>query len=189
MVLSDVIIHWLHHLTRNSKVHSRDRALASETGFQAHSQFQCSKVRPKSGFLLTMSLSFIWKWIRSCEQNSAPESRHASLHSVKVIKMVRLAIDRFLILWSLHRSLCCCETNRETDHRTFLSLDTKDDERKQLWCARNCTRNHCLFNCSYLFAWSRLTEITPIDLILCLAGQSCSKPGHGPGPYHRHIWR
>ena len=38
------------------------------------------------------------------EQNSAPESRLASLHTVKVIKMSMLTINRFLILWSLHGS-------------------------------------------------------------------------------------
>ena len=45
-----------------------------------------ARVRPKSVFLQTMYLDCVWKWIRSREQNSAPESRRVSLHYVKVIK-------------------------------------------------------------------------------------------------------
>jgi len=69
-----------------------------------------------------MYLNCVWKWIWSQEQNSAPESRRVSLHSVKDIKMSRPTTDRFLILWSLHGSLCCYETGRETDCTAFLSL-------------------------------------------------------------------
>jgi len=47
--------------------------LASETGFQMQSKFQCSKVRPKSTFLKAMYVGCVWKWIWSGEQNSAPE--------------------------------------------------------------------------------------------------------------------
>jgi len=115
---------------------------APETGFKTHSQFQCSKVRSKSASLQTVYLSCVWKGIWSWEQKSVPESRHATLYGVKVIKKSRLASDRLLILWSLHGSLRCCETDRETDYTTFWSLDV---ERGQLWCAQNCTRNCCIF--------------------------------------------
>ena len=54
-----------------------------------------------------------------------PESRRASLYSVKVIKMSRLAIHHLLTLCSLHGSLCCCETE-------FLSSDTQVIEIGQL---------------------------------------------------------
>ena len=85
-------------------------------------------------------LGCIWKWIRSHEQNFVSESRRASLYSVKVIKMPRLTIDR-LFLWSLHQSLHCCETDRETDCTTFFSLDTQDVEKEKICC----TRNPCVF--------------------------------------------
>jgi len=77
--------------------------------------FFCSKVLPKSAFLQTMYLGCFWKWIWSCDQNFAPESRLASLYSVKVIKISRLTIDSFLTLWSLR----CCKTDSETDCITF----------------------------------------------------------------------
>jgi len=41
----------------------------------------------------TCTFGCIWKWIWSRAQNSVPESGHARLFSVKVIKMSRLAID------------------------------------------------------------------------------------------------
>jgi len=68
-------------------------------GFRRTFNFFCSKGRQTSAFLQTMYLSCVWKWIRSREQNSVPESRRATLHSVKVIKMSWLTIDRFPILW------------------------------------------------------------------------------------------
>jgi len=43
----------------------------------------------------------------------ALKSRRTGLYSVMVIKMSRLAIDRLLILWSIHGSLHCCKTDRE----------------------------------------------------------------------------
>jgi len=46
--------------------------------------------------------------------------------------MSGLAIDCLLILWSLHTSLHCCETGRETDLTTCSSLGTKDSEGGQL---------------------------------------------------------
>ena len=61
------------------------------------SQLQRSEMLLKSATLPIMYLGCVWKWIRSCEQNSAPESRPAGLNSVKIIKMSRLAIDRLLI--------------------------------------------------------------------------------------------
>ena len=82
--------------------------------FQMHFQYLCSKMCPKSSFLQTIYLSCVWKWIWSREQNSAPESRRASLHSVKVIKTSRVIIDRFLISCSLHKLLCCCKTASTT---------------------------------------------------------------------------
>ena len=36
----------------------------------------------KSAFLPTMCLGCVWKWIRSCKQNSMPESRRTSLQNV-----------------------------------------------------------------------------------------------------------
>jgi len=102
-------------------------------------------MHPKSAVLQTMHLVCVWKRIGSRERNSVPESRHASLYSVKVIKMSRLTIDRFLILCSLHGLLCSCKTDRETDCTTFLSLETKDFERGQLRCTWNCTWNPCVF--------------------------------------------
>jgi len=65
------------------------------------------------------------------------KSRRASLYSGKIIKMSWLANGRLLILWSLHGSLRCCETDRETDCTTSLSLDTQDIQRGQLQCARD----------------------------------------------------
>jgi len=56
--------------------------MASETQYQMHFQFFCSKLRPKGAFLQTMYFDYVWKWIWSREQNSAPESRRASLYSV-----------------------------------------------------------------------------------------------------------
>jgi len=41
----------------------------------------------------------------------------------------------------------------ETDGTTFLSLDTQDIGRGQLWCAQDWTQNPCVFNCAYLFAY------------------------------------
>jgi len=79
----------------------------------------------------------VWKWIRSRKQDSVPESGPASLYSAKIIKISRLTIDHWLILWSLHRSLRCCETHCTN----FLPLDTQDVERGELRYARNCARN------------------------------------------------
>jgi len=63
------------------------------------------------------------KGYRDCkssrEQNSVPKSRRASSHSVMVIKMSRLTINHFFNLGSLHGSVHCCETDRETHWRTF----------------------------------------------------------------------
>ena len=73
------------------------------------------------------------------------KSRRASLYNAKVIKMSRLAIDRWLIQWPLR-----CET----DCTTFLSLDMQDNERGQPRCAQNCPQDPCIFfNFAYLFAW------------------------------------
>jgi len=58
--------------------------------------------------------------------------------------MSRLTIDRFLILWSLHGSLRCCETDRETDCTNFLSLDAQDIERED---NSNTPDTLALFNC------------------------------------------
>ena len=74
-----------------------------------------------------MYLGCVWKWIRSREQNYVSENRHASLYSVKVIKMSRRPIDRL----SFHGRFTSCETDRETDCTALLSLDTQDIERGQ----------------------------------------------------------
>ena len=95
------------------------------------------KSAPKKCVSTIVYLGCDWKWIRSREQNSVPESRHASLYSVKVIKMSRPTADRFLILWSLHGSLRCYETDRQTDCTTLLSIDTQEVERGQLQCVWN----------------------------------------------------
>jgi len=58
-----------------------------------------------------MYLGCVWKWIRSREQNSVPESGHSNLYSAQAIKMSRLAIDWLLILWSLHSSHHCRGTD------------------------------------------------------------------------------
>jgi len=159
-------------------MHSRDRVLASETRFQMHSQFRCSKVRPKSAFLQTMYLGCDWKRIRLLEQNFVPERRRASLNRVKVIKMSRLTIDRSLILWPLHRSLGCCKTEgHEADCRTFLSLYRHIVKRGQLRCVQNCIRNCCVIqrdlsvcvNASEL-CWLHLIEIKQKDVIFTIDG-------------------
>ena len=105
-----------------------------------HSHFQCSKVRrQKSAFSQIMYLGCVWKWIRSREQNSVPESRHASLYCLKVIKMSRLTIDRFFILWSLHGSLCCCIGDRERDMHNFSVLrHARWWERTSPMCPKPC---------------------------------------------------
>jgi len=146
-------------------VHSRARVLASELQFQTNCRFFCSRVCPKSVFVHAMYLSCIWKWIRSREQDSAPESRRVSLYSVKVIKIWRLTINRFLVLWAPHRSLRCFETDRETDCTALLFLETQSIERGQLLCAQNPE------NCAYPFTWCLKlfclcrTESMRIDLI------------------------
>jgi len=75
--------------------------------------------------------------VRLITQNSVPERRRASLYSLKVIKMSRLTMDRFLILWSLHGSPRCCKTDREADNTTFLSLYRQDVRRGQFRCTRD----------------------------------------------------
>jgi len=100
-------------------------------------------------------LSLKVNWSR--EQNSVPESRRASLYSVKVIKMSRLTIDPFLILWLFHGMLRYCET----ECTTFLSLDTQDGKKGQLSCAWNCTRNPRIF-------WLHLSVRVLASEICCL---------------------
>jgi len=138
--------------------------LASETWFQTHFQFFLLK----RAFLQTMYLGCVSKWIWSQERNSVPESRRASLYSVKVIKMSRLTINRILTLWSLHGSLRCCKT----DCTTFLSLNTQDAERRQFDVAKTAPKTLAFFNCAYLFACSHLkfdclhlTESTQMHLL------------------------
>jgi len=139
---------------------------------EAFPAFFCSNIHPKRVFLQTMYLSYVWKRIQSRKQNSAPESRCASLHSGRVIKMSRLTINRFLTLWSVHGLLGCCGADREIDCATFLSLDPQDTGRGQLRSARNCTQNPFVFSLwlsigvlvSELFCL-RLTKSTQIDLM------------------------
>jgi len=90
------------------------------------------------------------------------ESGHVS---VKVIKMSSLAIDRLLILWLLHGSLLCCETDHETDCTNFLSLDMQDIESGQLRHARNSLRFSTVRAMTYEMFSLRLTAITRIHLI------------------------
>ena len=92
-------------------------------------QFFCSRVCPKSVFLQTMYLGCAWKCIRSSEQNAASERSRVSLYSVKVIKMSRLTINRFFILWALHALL------RNRLHFAFRNARRR--ERGQLRCAWN----------------------------------------------------
>jgi len=61
------------------------------------------------------------------------KSRRASWYSVKAIKMLRLAIDPFLILRLLHGLLRRCET----DCTAFLFLHTQDVEKGQLRRTQN----------------------------------------------------
>ena len=63
----------------------------------------------------------------------------ATPYKLLVYTVSRLAIDRFVILWSLQGSFRCCETECEAACTTFLSLDTQNIERGQLRCAPNCT--------------------------------------------------
>jgi len=63
------------------------------------------------------------------------------------------------ILQSLHRLLCCCKTDSETDCTTFLSLDTQNLERTLMHpklCQKLCPKLLACFNCFYLFTWWRL---------------------------------
>ena len=120
---------------------------------------------PKSAFSQTMYLGCVWKWIRPCKQNTAPESRRASLYSVKVIKMSRLAIDRLFILWLLH---VVASLLRKRLHDIFVLRHAKQLERTTPMrpkllrlltgpiCSRDRVGNFCL----------RLTEITQIGLLL-----------------------
>jgi len=103
-------------------------------------------------FLQIMYLGCVWKWIRSREQNSELESRHASLYSVKVIKMSRLTINRFLFYGCF---MGCFIVVKQTV-QPFLYIDMQELERGQLQCTQKRTRNHCAFNCAYTFACSRL---------------------------------
>jgi len=116
-------------------VYSGDGVLAS--------QFHRSKLYLKSEFLQTKYLQLRLK-VNSIKQSSMPESRYASLHSVKVIKMLRLAIEGLLVLWTLYKSIRCCET----DYKKFMSLDRQDVEKGNLRCAQNSLR---VFNYAYVF--------------------------------------
>jgi len=110
-------------------------------------------------------LDWVWKWNRLRAQNSAPENRCASLHNVKVIKMSRLTINRFLILWSLHGLLRCCET----ECTTFLSLTNKALREDNSYAPETAPETHAFFNCAYPFALKfcclRRTESARINLI------------------------
>jgi len=83
------------------------------------------------------------------------KSRHASLYSVKVITMSRLAIDCLLFWRPIHDLFRCCKT----DCTTFLSFDMQNIERGQLWLTRNCVNPLCIFN----GAWWRLNLLSVSD--------------------------
>ena len=139
------------------------------------------KIHPESAFLQTMYLGCVWKWIRSRGQNSAPENRRASLYSVKGIKISRLTRDCFLILWSLHRLLRCCRTDRKTDCRTFLFLGTQDIERGQLWCIQN----PCLFITAPILSRDRVW-----NLFVCIwpKAREPTYCGERPDRPYIHTW-
>ena len=81
------------------------------------------------------------------------KSKRASLYRIRVIQLVRLAIDRLLILWSLHWPFYCCETDRETDDTTFLStLKTMREDNSV--APESAHKTLACFNCTYLFAGS-----------------------------------
>jgi len=133
-------------LSAVQKVHSHARVLASEMRFQMHFQFSAQKCARKVRF---------YKSCTSAASESGFDQANRILRlkvGVLIYTVSRLSkcqgyIDRFLILWSLHGSIRCCETDRETDCTTFLSLDTQDVERRQL----RCTQNSRIFNCAHLF--------------------------------------
>ena len=112
-------------------VHLRAQVLASETRFQTHCQCFCSRVRPKSVSLQTIHEPRLRLKVNSLTRTEfcTWKEVHWFIYSVKVITMSRLTINHFLILWALHGSLRCCETDRETGCATLLSLETQDIER------------------------------------------------------------
>jgi len=81
----------------------------------------------------------------------------------RLSKISRQTINRFIILWALHGSVRCCETRCKTDCATLLALETQDVERGQLQMHLTAW-NPCVFNCVYLFAWSRLKFFVLSDL-------------------------
>jgi len=120
-----------------------------------------SETRSRTHFHLLRSKNHFYKQSTSAasesesrEQNSAPESRRASLRSVKFIKMSRLTIYHCLFLRSLHGPLRCCKTDCETDCTTSFSLNTQDIETGQLRWTRHCIRNPCIFRVGNLFSAS-----------------------------------
>ena len=113
-------------------MHSRDRVLASETGFQMHPQLQCSKVRLKVRFHKPCTFAASVKQFDHANRILYPKV------DVLVYTVSRLTVGRPLILWSLR----CCKIDREINCTTFLSLDTQDVEKGQL----RCTETFAVFN-------------------------------------------
>jgi len=94
-----------------------------------------------------------WK-VRFCKPCTSATSESDSDHADRILRLKvgvlvytvsRLSKCRFLILWALHGSLRCCNTDCETDCTTLLSLETQDIERGQLQCARNYAENPYVF--------------------------------------------
>jgi len=65
--------------------------------------------------------------------------------------MSRLAMDRLLSLWSLHGSVRCCKTDRETDCATFLCLKARNTLREDNSdLPKTAPKLLANFNCAYL---------------------------------------
>ena len=148
-------------------MHSRDQVLAPETGFQMHSQFQCSKVCPNQVPRLRL------KSIRSREQNSTPDSRRTSLYTVKVIKMSRLAILFACLFYGRFAGhfVVAKQTMKQTA-QLFYPQTRKTLREDYSDAPETSPETVAFFNCAYLFAWLGLkffclllTEITQIGLI------------------------
>ena len=150
-------------------MYSHDRVLGSETGFQTHSQYQCSKLHQKSAFLQTVYLGCGWMWIRPCEQNYGPELRHASLYNVKVIKVSTLAIDHLLYYGRFKVRLVVAKQTVSLTAQLFCPLKHKALREENSDAPKNEPETLAVFNCAYLFMWVRLKVFLCICLSVCLS--------------------
>ena len=117
----------------------------------------------KCVFTNTVYLRCIWKWIRIRDQNCAPESRHAKLYRVKVIKMSRISLSHSMVASRVSSLLQNRLWNRL---RNLLSLDAQDKRTtplhlKPLRFSTAPIRSHLTF---FFCVWPRSRELTYCEL-------------------------